>query len=207
MDSLPDFSQNVTLEPNSEDDLDSQSKMKFLDDFNASIGSNYQDLPKYFSPTVTSTAVKPILKSSKKHTRCSSLGQSIRYSDEMSKGRPSLTPMNTHQIQPCNLTSSVSYDFNYFTCSKCGFRPVSLFIPNGYDNFNHPTQDKSRLNHSHCDCHLKPLGQTNDSFSPEELSQIDQHDLYDHHNNETLFTNDNVDRQSVYSIYMEKDFR
>lgn len=146
-----------------------------------------------FSPALTSTSVKPILKSGK-HKRCSSLGHGIRYIDDA----PSTPP--TH----------VSYEYGtsgpIFGANPCGYGPS--LVPNHWNESTISFKPNDATDIYSSDYNISSF----DEFGRPQ--NLDTSLLPSLPTGDTLFSdddnfpnNDTIDRQSLYSIHMEKDFR
>ncbi|RWS04943.1 uncharacterized protein B4U79_13815 [Dinothrombium tinctorium] len=149
------------------------------------------------------SSLKPILKTSK-HKRCSSLGQTLKYIDD--------TPPSLFTPLTCPSSPNV---FNLPSASSCNCSHCSCKIANSPQSVPHTSEDESWIPKNchyctYCGCVYDyqniDTGLTPPLASAEQLSVLDNHGSA---SNDTPYygNNENFDRQSLYSVHMEKDFR
>lgn len=158
---------------------------------------------------LTANCPKPILKSSSsRHKRCSSLGQNIRYIDETPSSL--FTPLTCPSTpNPFNLTSPVNCNCSYCNCT---YSPKSVPLSTGEEESESWIPKGNNIPCTYCGCAIRdPKAKSLDSSLVPPLASAEQLSVFDYpvppgdfpHYNQ----NENVDRQSLYSIHMEKDFR
>lgn len=161
---------------------------------------------------LAASGLKPILKTGpSKHKRCSSLGQNIRYIDET---QPSLfTPLTCPSTPNAVNLQSSNCNCNHCNCNCNKSVPLlasndddesEAWIPKGHDPYRC----------SFCGCPYKdPKCLSIDRTLVPPLASAEQLSIFDYPSdhaagdNLRYNINENADRQSLYSIHMEKDFR